>query len=280
MIFNFIKTLPFLKRYNLKYIQKSTQAVLYIMGEYEQRQIDEFLKRKNFSHIGFGIGITAAITFLYTIPGSILSLAFPKEFLPYSIALNQIIFMLLPAVIMARFSPIPTPEMFRLQRISDNQIIFITLGLLVLVRLFAGGYMFLQDMVIPEAIRDIYEKLYELIEKTYMQLLAADTIPELFRSILVGALVPAVCEEFLFRGLLQRSLEEKLSPTKAIIISSVIFAVIHLNIIQVIPLFAIGLLLGYAAYKSGSLYLPMILHFLNNAIAILVMYFTDFEKYF
>ena len=173
----------------------------------------------------------------------------------------------------------PAKEMFRLRGISNNQIIIITLVLLIFVRLFAAGYMFMQELIMPEAIKEMYDKLYKLIQEMYLDILAAETIPQLFRSLLVGAVVPAVCEEFLFRGLLQRSLEERLSPVKAIVITSAIFAVIHLNIIEIIPLFAIGLLLGYAAYQSRSLYLPIILHFLNNAAAITVMYFTDIQKY-
>ncbi|MCD8262555.1 MAG: CPBP family intramembrane metalloprotease [Bacteroides sp.] len=79
-----------------------------------------------------------------------------------------------------------------------------------------------------------------------------------------------VVEELLFRGAIQGYLQKRLSPRKAILISALIFDVIHLNPAQVVFAFIYGVLLGWIFYKTGSLLLCMILHIVNNGTAVIL----------
>ena len=74
-------------------------------------------------------------------------------------------------------------------------------------------------------------------------------------------------EEWLCRGFVLRGLLQKTNPAVAIAASALFFAVIHGNIWQGVPAFAIGLILGYVYYKTGSLKLTMLMHCANNAVA-------------
>lgn len=76
-------------------------------------------------------------------------------------------------------------------------------------------------------------------------------------------------EEWLCRGMVLRGmLANGMKPVKAIIISALVFAIIHANPWQAIPAFLLGLLFGYVYYKTGSLKLTMLMHFANNTFAL------------
>jgi len=82
------------------------------------------------------------------------------------------------------------------------------------------------------------------------------------------ALTPAVCEEVLFRGALARSLEGRLGRVLAILLSAIAFGLIHWPLARVLPATATGLLLAYVALASRSTIAAMVIHFLNNGIAL------------
>ena len=75
-------------------------------------------------------------------------------------------------------------------------------------------------------------------------------------------------EEWLCRGLVLRGLLQKARPSTAIIVSAVFFAVLHMNPWQALPAFLLGLLFGYVYYKTGSLKLTMLMHCVNNTMAV------------
>ena len=84
-----------------------------------------------------------------------------------------------------------------------------------------------------------------------------------------------VYEELLFRGILLRRFTLRWSPQKSIIISSVIFGIIHLNPINVVFAFALGCVLGYAYLKTKNIFIPMLLHSFSNFLAYLQFVYTN-----
>ena len=94
--------------------------------------------------------------------------------------------------------------------------------------------------------------------------------PPLVVAILAIALVPAVCEEVMFRGAVQRSLATRLFPIAAIVLTAMLFAGYHLSLIQLLPTFTLGLALGALAHHGDSVVPSIAAHFLNNTFAILV----------
>jgi sodium transport system permease protein len=81
-------------------------------------------------------------------------------------------------------------------------------------------------------------------------------------------LTPAVCEELLFRGAIARSLTGPLGSVGAIVVSALLFGLFHLDPIRMIPTALLGLVLGYAAVISGSTITAMVIHFINNGLAV------------
>jgi membrane protease YdiL (CAAX protease family) len=90
----------------------------------------------------------------------------------------------------------------------------------------------------------------------------------IFMTLLVVFLAPLV-EEIIFRGFLQKFLEERWRDiTRAVLVTSLFFAVIHLNPFWLIQIYFLGLILGYLAWFTGSIFPPLILHAVNNAFAL------------
>lgn len=77
-------------------------------------------------------------------------------------------------------------------------------------------------------------------------------------------------EEWLCRGMVLRGLLQKVHPAWAMILSSLFFAVIHLNPWQAIPAFVLGMLFAYVYYRTGSLKLTMLMHAVNNLSSVLL----------
>jgi len=92
---------------------------------------------------------------------------------------------------------------------------------------------------------------------------------------LVMAVMPAVGEEIFFRGFVFGSLRRNMKPVWAIVISSIIFGAFHLSLVKLLPTALLGALFAYIGLKSGSIFIGMLLHFLNNFMAVLMMKFPE-----
>ncbi len=95
------------------------------------------------------------------------------------------------------------------------------------------------------------------------------------------AMIPAIFEEMIFRGAVLQSLR-RFGDGFALIVSSILFACAHGNLVQAPNAVLAGMVLGYFALRSGSLLTPMMMHFANNGIAALVnlgMLYLPAESY-
>ncbi|AQX84806.1 CPBP family intramembrane metalloprotease [Elizabethkingia bruuniana] len=89
-----------------------------------------------------------------------------------------------------------------------------------------------------------------------------------------------ILEEILFRGIIQKGLINKgISPVKAIIISAIVFGVVHGNPWQFMGAAILGSILGLVYYKTKTLLLPIMLHAFNNLMSSLLMIYTKEESY-
>jgi hypothetical protein len=100
----------------------------------------------------------------------------------------------------------------------------------------------------------------------------------LWSSFLLAAVFAPVFEEWLCRGMILRGLLTKMKPGWAIVVSALFFALIHMNPWQALNAFGIGVVMGYVYYKSGSLLLTMLIHFVNNATGVFLSQFTSIDE--
>jgi multidrug efflux pump subunit AcrB len=87
----------------------------------------------------------------------------------------------------------------------------------------------------------------------------------LFSVFLALSLTPALCEETFFRGLMLSGLR-RWGAWAAIFITALLFGLLHGSIYRLLPTFTLGLVLGYAVWRSGSLYCSILIHALNNGL--------------
>lgn len=101
-----------------------------------------------------------------------------------------------------------------------------------------------------------------------------NSIGELFVGLVVIAILPAIGEEFVFRGLIQPQLHKNTGNIHAAIwISAILFSALHMQFFGFVPRMLLGALFGYLYYWSGNLWIPVLSHFVNNAFSVLMLYF-------
>lgn len=104
-------------------------------------------------------------------------------------------------------------------------------------------------------------------------LLKMESSGELLFSLLVMAVAPAVGEEIIFRGILQKEFEDRMhKPHLAIWAAAVIFSGFHMQFEGFLPRLILGALLGYLFYWSRSLWIPIIVHLFYNGTQIIAYY--------
>lgn len=108
-----------------------------------------------------------------------------------------------------------------------------------------------------------------------MKMLEMNGIGDLIVNLIIIALLPAIGEELLFRGVIQRELVKKMkNPHIAIFLASAIFSGFHMQIHGFLPKLIIGLVLGYAYYWTKSIWYPVVIHFMNNGMQTLLLFFA------
>jgi len=98
-----------------------------------------------------------------------------------------------------------------------------------------------------------------------------DTTYPIWALLLLVAFLPALCEEFAFRGLILSGLRADMKPVTAILLTAFGFALAHFSSFRMLPLFITGLILTYAAWRTGSIWVGFTIHLLNNGIAVLLV---------
>jgi membrane protease YdiL (CAAX protease family) len=112
----------------------------------------------------------------------------------------------------------------------------------------------------------------QLAELTKM-LTQFQSFSEFALAFLVVAIFAGICEEFLFRGIIQTELLKGAKNIHAAIwISAFFFSAIHVQFFGFVPRMLLGALFGYLYYWSGNLWVPMFAHFVNNGFAVCMIY--------
>ena len=133
------------------------------------------------------------------------------------------------------------------------------------------------SMVLPEFMSGIEQ--WMRIQENKMGaataiLLTYDGIGSLFYILIIVAVVPALGEELLFRGILQKIFINWVNnPHVGIWITAILFSAFHMQFFGFFPRLLLGLMFGYVFWWSKSLWLPILGHFINNGSVVVASYF-------
>ena len=159
------------------------------------------------------------------------------------------------------------------------------------VLIFVFSYMFAsflsvwnEGIILPEWLGGV-EKVMRTMEDAALEttklLLSGKTIGSLMLNIIVIAGLAAVSEELFFRGAMQQFIQEKFKNGHlSVWLTAMIFSIVHFQFYGFFPRLFLGAILGYLFLYTRNLWIPIILHFLNNATVIIVNFFwSDAEWY-
>lgn len=179
-------------------------------------------------------------------------------------SVGQVLGLGVTALLFARLHARAIWRFLRVRRIDVMLLGLALVGLVALTPIVQWLGTINQSLPLPESLRALEQTQMELIEKVLSGGLGVAF------NLLMLALVPAVCEELLFRGYAQRQFERGIGIAGGVLCSGIIFGLYHLRFTQALPLSALGLYLAYLTWRTGSLWPAVLVHFANNAFSILV----------
>jgi membrane protease YdiL (CAAX protease family) len=151
--------------------------------------------------------------------------------------------------------------------------------LLVIVLAFAGLILsgalgsFTEKIPIPTDFKNWAENLEAQYKKALVSMTQMHSMVDLLYALLAVAIVPAFVEELYFRGALQKTLTDWTGkPWLAIAVTAIFFSTIHFSYFGFLSRMALGILLGFIFEFTKTIWLPILLHFINNGIAIVALY--------
>lgn len=189
--------------------------------------------------------------------------------------LYQIICILLPALL---FAYLAHPQMFKYLGLNTEHkskgllwIIILSICIIPIIGILAN---WIKSIDLGTTAGDL-SKQREEIFGTYLK----NTTPAgLIRNILVLALIPAICEEIFFRGILLRFVNSWIKrPLLSVFITSLLFALPHASIYDFLPITLAGFVLGWLYFTTGNLWLSILAHFIHNGLQVIIIYFSQIE---
>ncbi len=169
---------------------------------------------------------------------------------------TQVFIIALPVLVILRILKLNSKQMLRLKLPGKE----------ILVVPFIAIPMALIVSLLMQAIDTIFPFPSEYLEQMG-KLFTMNASP--WKTLLVMALMPGICEELMFRGFMMRFFE-KYGYKQATIVTALLFAAFHLDPIRFFPVFLLGMLLGYLTLHSGSIYNAMLSHTINNGLAYII----------
>lgn len=233
----------------------------------------------------FAFAALALLFFSYQLIGGGLTLLFvgtsitPDNVMAsrLSTMLAQLLFLLIPTIYLAKRQHGVLSDVFRWRIPSLRETILAVAGLIVLMNL-TESYLYFQGKIpVSPTLAPFINAYKKAIEETFRILITARSGPEMLFVMTVAAVTPALCEELMFRGLIQRNLTLAYGKRKGFILAGAIFGLYHLNPFWIVPLASLGIYFSFLMHRSKTLLLPMAAHLLNNGSATIGAYIYGFS---
>lgn len=212
------------------------------------------------------------MTSILRIEGASLAMVDARAF-RWSQGLSNLLGFLLPSLLLPLFFREKTRNYLALQFPGWSNIIESVLLLAVAIPMLSGLIAWNEGFEFPsyfKAASDTFRELETLNNRIYEQILRMYNGWDLLTCILVMAVIPAIGEEWFFRGILYKVFQQWTGKAAfSVLLSALIFTLIHVQIFKFVPMLLLGLLLGALRWWSGSIWPSVLVHFINNLMAVL-----------
>ncbi len=255
------------------------------MGSWSQLIMTAFIVLTIFLSV-FVISILAATPFvglaemMAMFSGEDMSNPSAIALLKYFQVVQSIGLFVLPPVVIGWLFNGNTATYLQLDRKTNFNLILISIAAVLIVNPFISFIgQINNDMRLPGFLSDLEEWMRRMEDQAAAlidRFMEVETIGGLLFNLFMIAVIPAVGEEFLFRGVVQKIFTRMThSYHWGIWISAFFFSALHMQFYGFVPRMLLGGLFGYMLVYSGSLWLPIISHFVNNALGVLFLYFEN-----
>mgnify|MGYP000023196258 FL=1 len=179
-----------------------------------------------------------------------------------------------PALVVAYFTKGSFASNLGFKPITNEKQVGIVILLAFTGLILSGALGDLTDKItFSNSIRTWATNLEAQYKKALMAMTHMRSIWDLLLAILAIAVVPAIVEELYFRGTLQKTITEwSGKPFVAIVITAILFSAFHFSYFGFLSRMSLGIVLGLIYYYTKTIWLPILMHFINNAIGVTALY--------
>ncbi len=189
-------------------------------------------------------------------------------------AFASIVAFLAPSFAIAFFTSGRIAKNMGFNPIKSNKLIYWVLLLSFVGLILSGAAASLTEKIpVPANFKTWATDLEHTYKQAMMAMTKMNSIGDLVFTIFAVALIPAFVEELYFRGALQKTVKDwSGKPVLAIVITAIIFSAFHFSYYGFLSRMLLGILLGFIYEYGGSIWLSILLHFINNGIAVIALY--------
>jgi len=196
-------------------------------------------------------------------------------FLRLSQIISTVFWLLIPASIYIFLFQGNSVPYLKLDKRQSILYIFLTILLIIVIQPLVGFTAYINEQVVfPESlssIENLFREWRETSEVLIGRFIADDSLSGIILNVFIIAILAAFIEEIFFRGCFQQILLRIVNNKHiAIWITAVIFSAVHFDFYGFLPRVLLGAMLGYLFVWSGTLWVPIIAHFANNMLSLIV----------
>jgi membrane protease YdiL (CAAX protease family) len=185
---------------------------------------------------------------------------------------SVMIMLVLPALLISYIYKKQVLKFLNLLKLPSLELLLLSLGIMFSANFFIN-YLLVLNKIIPlsAGLALKFEAMHNNALASQDYFLNFNGGLEFLLVFLTMAIIPAIAEEMYFRGLLEGILlDMKVGAIHAILISSMLFAMMHFQFYFLLPLLFMGGILGYVYYRTRNLWLSIAMHFMNNGLIVIV----------
>jgi len=209
-----------------------------------------------FKHVGI---LYSVVVFLFITIGSKVQ----QNELYSGLVITEFVLIAAPCLALLYICRYNVKEVLRINRVG-----FLNLFLILFIMILAIPVINMINLANLWVIRLIFGRI--VIEQPPI----ATSAPGLLLNVLVFGGAAGICEEIMFRGVVQRSFE-RIGQIKAILITAFLFGLLHIDFQKLLGTFLLGSLIGFIVYRTNSIFSGIFAHFINNSSAVLLGFMSS-----
>jgi uncharacterized protein len=192
-------------------------------------------------------------------------------FIKFSLAAQDISFFIIPGVfILTKMNPGFPASAFNIKNVGRNDALLVFILALCTFPLTGLAGQLNSGMVLPEWLSGVEQWMKEKedsADRLLGLIMTPGSLLGMCLNIVIISALPAVGEELIFRGILQKIFHKLFSSGHlAVLLTSFLFSAIHLQFYGFLPRFILGMIFGYLFLFRRNIWFPVIAHFINNAV--------------